>query len=122
VLWRGDKAIDLGDFGGGIGEARALNDLDQVVGNATNEQFIQAGFLWEKGNLYKLEDLIPGGSGFDFVPSGLAINNRGQILTYGIQDGFDHYLLLNPVPEPGTALTTVLLICVAIFRRYLRRE
>jgi uncharacterized membrane protein len=122
VLWQGDKAIDLGDFGGGIGEARALNDLDQVVGNATNEQFIQTGFLWEKGNLYKLEDLIPGGSGFVNLEIPFSINNDGQVLCSGFTGNDNHWLLLNPVPEPGPIIALMFGICVAISRRIVRRE
>ena len=122
VLWQGDKAIDLGDFGGGIGEARALNDLDQVVGNATNEQFIQTGFLWEKGNLYKLEDLIPGGSGFVNLEIPFSINNNGQLLCSGFTGNDNHWLLLNPVPEPEPLIAMMVGICVAILRRIVRRE
>jgi probable HAF family extracellular repeat protein len=118
VLWRGDKAIDLGDFGGGIGEARALNDLDQVVGNATNEQFIQTGFLWEKGNLYNLTDLIGVHEGFSWIELPLSINNQGQIIAVaagGVQNG--DYLLLNPVPEPRAAMVLLFGICVTISLR-----
>ena len=106
---------------GGIGEARALNDLDQVVGNATNEQFIQTGFLWEKGNLYKLEDLLNGGINWQ-IGWGFSINNSGQILAVGYNGTSSDYLLLNPVPEPATASILILLICAAIFRRHVRRE
>jgi probable HAF family extracellular repeat protein len=122
ILWRGDKAIDLGDLGGGLSEAFALNDLDQVVGGAADERGVEVGFLWEKGTMYELKDLIPDGSGFVDLEIPFSINNEGQLLCSGFTGNDNHWLLLNPVPEPAGITILVIGICVTISRRKIRRE
>lgn len=44
------------------------------------------GFLWQKGKMYNLDDLIPANSGWHLI-SGDAINDLGQIVAAGYKDG-----------------------------------
>jgi probable HAF family extracellular repeat protein len=108
VLWRGGKDIQLGNFGGGQSRAYDINDFSQVVGWANTAGQPDEAFLWEKGNIYRLEDLIAGGSGFQILGRGFAINDTSQILSNGFGGGASHYLLLNPVPELATPVPLII--------------
>jgi probable HAF family extracellular repeat protein len=44
------------------------------------------GFLWQKGKMYNLDDLIPANSGWHLI-AGDAINDLGQIVAAGYKDG-----------------------------------
>ncbi len=123
VLWRDGKAIQLGNFGGGQSRAYDINDLSQIVGFASAAGQPNEAFLWEFGTMYRLEDLVLGGSGFQLIEFAEAINNEGQILSSGFTGAAGHELLLNPVPEPSCALGVFggLLILTISRRRKSRR-
>jgi probable HAF family extracellular repeat protein len=77
VLWNKGKAINLGTFGGLMGNyAESINDSGDVTGasdlpgDATGH-----AFLWHKGILTDIGTL-PG----DYVSAGLSINDSGEIL------------------------------------------
>lgn len=124
ILWREDgTAIDLGDFGGGFGQAYDVNDLSQVVGTATNSKHQIEAFLWKKGQLFLLSDLMPAGHGYN-LSYAFSINDAGQILTTAGGTAGIQYLLLNPVPEPSTVVTIFLggVVFITICRRRSRRK
>jgi probable HAF family extracellular repeat protein len=71
------RAVSLGDLGGGVSLAAAVNDRGQVVGQSFTGQFMHP-FRWERGHMTDLGVL----SHSTFREGGQAndINNRGQIV------------------------------------------
>jgi probable HAF family extracellular repeat protein len=122
VLWRDGKNIQLGNFGGGHSRAYDINNQSQVVGWATDPGGVSRGFFWDEGTMHQIENLIPGGSGFQILGRSFAVNNDGQILSIGFTGTANHELLLNPVPEPGTAIILIGLICAFTFSRRAKRR
>ncbi|MCP4250382.1 MAG: DUF3466 family protein [bacterium] len=114
TLWRdgGVAAIDLGYVPAPPGScslnpywhksiARAINNCGQVVGDAMciTSGASQDGFLWQDGVMYNLNDLIPSGTGWDFLKA-TDINDAGQIVGIGLLAPNDQYLrayLLEPL-------------------------
>lgn len=82
---------DLGVLGGGNSYAYGVNDNGEIVGTSDSR-----GFIWRSGVIADLNTLIPPGAGW-FIGSGAAINDNGQIVADGVQNGFTHALLLTPV-------------------------
>ena len=69
AIWNNGTITDLGTLGGPGSVAYAINDADQVVGEASTSTGV-AAFIWQNG---KMTDL-----GVDPIPSG--INNNGLIV------------------------------------------
>lgn len=87
VLLRRGRLISLGP-----GVATSINNRGQVVG------FVPGGdgaFLWKSGTRTELETLLPAGSGWTNL-SAEDINDRGQIVGSGIDNGAFHAFLLSP--------------------------
>ena len=93
---------DLGALGGQRSYANALNNADQVVGQAQTGSGQWHPFLWEDGVIYDLNDLIPGGSAWELL-SAKDINNAGWIVGSGTNPGGEqHAFLLIPASvTPG---------------------
>jgi probable HAF family extracellular repeat protein len=74
-----------------------LNDAGQIVGNAYDETGSTSPLLWEDGEAYDLNSLIPADSGIT-VTAAVAINAAGQILCIGLSANADgaRTLLLTP--------------------------
>jgi probable HAF family extracellular repeat protein len=105
-LWRKiGKLTDLGTLGNDVCSfASAINDTTQVVGNSAFASDCPAfdhsrPFLWEKGSMANLNNLLPRGSVLRVnVP--FAINNQGEISANGVDaDGNTHAALLIPCDE-----------------------
>lgn len=129
TLWRADggEIVDLGYTPGPPvcsgnpyypdNIALAINNRDQVVGHA---QCIAsggslAGFLWDDGIMYNLNDLVPPGSGWDLIKA-TDINDNGMIVGFGTPPGGDFelraFLLVpqvTPVNDDALPARTVLL-------------
>jgi probable HAF family extracellular repeat protein len=118
AVWQGENVIQLPNFGGGQSRAYDINNSSQVVGWAADSIGRTVGFLWDNGSMHQLEDLIPGGSGFVFLQTAFSINNDSQVLLRGFTGSSNPYLLLNPVPEPGTSVG----VGIAIFLHFLCRR
>ena len=98
-----------------LSKATAINDNDQVVGTSTTETNIFFAVLYQKdkqNNIVKinLNELFPEYSKQGWSDwrlwKGLYINNRGQIICWGI--GYKQgsaYFLLTPKPLPSADLT-----------------
>lgn len=77
-LWDGVNTIVLGNLGGAdSGAARAINDLTQVVGYASDTSGYDHAFLWENGVMTDLGTLMGNPYG---KSEALDINNAGQIV------------------------------------------
>ena len=77
VWTRSGGMQDLGRFAGDqFSQALSVNDSGQIVGvSCTN---VCTAVLWQDGNMYRLQDLISGGSA-DHLWSARGINAAGQI-------------------------------------------
>ena len=107
-LWKNGVMTDLGNLGK-TSRAHGINSRTQVVGNARMQVGLPHAWLWEKGTIYDLNDLIPPGSGV-LLADAPAINDAGAIDAIGLPAGCDdpnacgHAYLLVPCGEgdPGS--------------------
>ena len=107
-LWKNGVMTDLGNLGK-TSRAHGINSRTQVVGNARMQVGLPHAWLWEKGMIYDLNDLIPPGSGV-LLADAPAINDAGAIDAIGLPAGCDdpnacgHAYLLVPCGEgdPGS--------------------
>jgi hypothetical protein len=108
VVWKRDGTIiELGDFKGGViggGRATDIDNFGRVVGRAADTTGDQ-GFLWEKGLMTRLRDLIPAWAGWEFNAGIPAIGDGGHIAGYAYHHGQLAAYLMMPVPEPATFLS-----------------
>ncbi len=118
-FWQGQEVswlpvpLDPGSPGFGItGNARALNERLQVVGDAYYAAYDRRAYLWSRQSdgswaSTELNTLLPAGSSFYQLQAATDINEAGQIVGMGAVAGDDvvHAFLLTPsaVPEPHSA-------------------
>lgn len=90
VLWENGKTTALGTLGGTFSWALAINDQNQVVGEATNASGAYQAFLWQNGAMTALSTL-PGGANptvaGDIYSDALAINDGGQAVGFSVTTG-----------------------------------
>ncbi|HET6861902.1 MAG TPA: DUF3466 family protein [Pyrinomonadaceae bacterium] len=82
--------------GGSQSMAFGINNLGQVVGSSDNQTRTLHAFLYSKGTIKDLNDLIPTFSGWILVEA-RSINDSGQIVGNGILRGQERGFLLTPV-------------------------
>ena len=105
ILWQNDAAhtaIDVGAFPGDTdAQASGVNTAGQVVGTSLSPVSALGrtarGFLFEDGTLKDLAALIDAADGAWTIDQAIGINNAGQIIAVGAQNGQRLPLLLNPV-------------------------
>jgi probable HAF family extracellular repeat protein len=97
VLWpAGGGAQDLGLLSGGhSSSARAINNAGQTVGWSEVSGGTQHAFLYENGAMTDLNDLLPGGSGWQLTQAE-GINEDGQIAGWGEIGGNTRGFLMTP--------------------------
>src|SRR4030095_1015217 len=95
-----------------LGQAEGVNSLGWVVG--TDGGAFAVPFLYDGTNTYRLQDLIPGNSGWDLSmntsSSAEAISENNIIVGTGVHDGATHAYAMVPVaptptPTPSTTPT-----------------
>jgi probable HAF family extracellular repeat protein len=85
-LWHDGLMEDLGTLGGSYSEGRAINNLGQVIGLSDLANGESRPFLWERGTMHDVHDLIAASDPLKpYVTLFQAddINNLGQIVTFG---------------------------------------
>lgn len=98
VLWRDGTVIALSDpaaLPNTFGTASDINDAGQIVGTLAPPQAAGRALLWEGGQQFDLNALIPADSGWTLTAAG-GINNAGQIVGTGTLDGHQRAFLLTP--------------------------
>ena len=104
---------NLGTLPGGINsEAFAINDRNQVVGIADKPyrsvcidpdtgrrfrciEYAQKAFLYQNGEMLDLNSLIKRNAGWE-LEWAFDINNRGQIVGFGVKDGAYRAYVMSP--------------------------
>jgi probable HAF family extracellular repeat protein len=99
VLWRNGVVHDLGTLNDlPVSLANFINNRGQVVGFSQDFAFTTIASLWQNGQQWNLNYLIPKNSDY-FVVEALQINDAGQIATDGYRPstGEIRGALLTPV-------------------------
>lgn len=94
VLWRPDGTkTALGTLGGSYSQALGLNNQGHVMGWSENARGERRAFLWQKGKMTDLNEMIPPADrdvrkGWTLVEA-WDINDAGQIVGVGFRSGQD---------------------------------
>ncbi len=98
VLWRGDRAEDLGVDLADTSAAWDINGRGQIVGAAAQGGLHKQmhACLWEAGHPFDLNRLVPAAPD-QRLQYAYRINDRGQILALGTLHGAIHAYLLTPL-------------------------
>jgi probable HAF family extracellular repeat protein len=125
LLWDGNTGTILDNIDGNVFSANSINDSTQVVGASRSNNSTTYASLWEDGELFDLNTLIPADSGWELV-SASKINNKNQIVGMGKINGESRGFLLTPeaksVPEPTSALGVLGLGGLSMVFRRLRKQ
>jgi uncharacterized membrane protein len=98
--WIRETMIELLPIGQALwSSAVDINDARQVVGRCWNG-VPEFGILWQGGVMWNLNDLIVPGSALTRLRGATAINQRGQIIGWGVAGGGAVGALLTPVGRP----------------------
>jgi len=91
-----------------LGQAEGVNSLGWVVG--TDGGAFAVPFLYDGTNTYRLQDLIPGNSGWDLSmntsSSAEAISENNIVVGTGVHDGATHAYAMVPVAPTPTPTPT----------------
>ncbi|MFT3858232.1 MAG: hypothetical protein QM742_12275 [Aquabacterium sp.] len=103
MLFAGQSWTDLGALDAYSSMAMGINNRNDVVGTLNYYtpwgDETQEAFAYVDGQMRKLGSLIDPASGWQ-LKAAMDINDRGQIVGYGVFNGQERGFLLTPVPEP----------------------
>ena len=84
--------------------AFGINNSNQVVGASTLSNSTSRAFVWLNGTLTDLNSLLPAGFNWD-LREARGINDKGQIVGWGVTNGQEHAFILSPNTPPTVTLT-----------------
>jgi RHS repeat-associated protein len=87
--------------------AFGINSSNQVVGASTLSNSTSRAFAWLNGTLKDLNTLLPAGFNWD-LREARGINDKGQIVGWGITNGQEHAFIMSPNSPPSVLLTNPL--------------
>jgi probable HAF family extracellular repeat protein len=115
-LFSGRTMTNLGTFGGDTSAAQGINDYGLVVGEASlpNDTGTDAFIYYGSGSIVDLNSLVDPTLGWT-IEGAVAINDSGQIVALGQQQGGPYRaLLLTPVPEPKSVVLLLFAGCAVL--------
>jgi probable HAF family extracellular repeat protein len=96
VIYNQGRIIDLGVLPGDLNSyAQDINSAGWVVGSSEALDEVARAFLYADGQMYDLNDLIKRNSGWT-LRGATGLNDRGQIVGWGLRDGQPRGFLLTP--------------------------
>ena len=99
---------DLGTLGGtGNSSAYGINQRGQVVGYSNTRDGQSSAFLWEGGAMRDLNHSIAADAGWRLLEAS-AINDRGQIVGFGLFGGAQRAFRLDPIAQRFEAVTVLM--------------
>jgi probable HAF family extracellular repeat protein len=119
-LYSNSVMSDLGSVPGWVDSTgTAINDLGQVVGNLGDRKGDSNPFVYSNGAMSNLNSLINPSSGWSLLYA-YGINDNGQIVGVGLDNGTSSAFLLTPVPEPSSISTLAIGITALLILRRTR--
>jgi probable HAF family extracellular repeat protein len=86
---------DLGTLGGTFSDSAGINNHRHIVGTSTVAGGQQHAYLFSKGKMTDLNELIPASSGWTLIAA-TGINDAGEVVGNGTINGHAHAFLLTP--------------------------
>jgi probable HAF family extracellular repeat protein len=106
ALWPADGGIvNLHTLpGDALAEATGINDRGQIAGTSFAASGAARAFLWQNGQIYDLNTLVPANSGLYMISTG-DINDHGDITGQAcvVASGCTELHTFVAIPAPGTA-------------------
>ena len=104
-LYSNGQITKIGVLAGGTNSfAFGINNSNAIVGASTLTNGLTKAFVWKNGNLTNLDQLLPPNFNWD-LREARGINDRGEIVGWGVTNGQEHAFLLSPNTPPSVAVT-----------------
>lgn len=98
TIWNGTTPTSLGNLGGALSFATAINDSGEVVGSALIASGASHAFYWTPSSgPIDLNTLLPANSGWT-LERATGIDDNGQIIGYGTYNGQPEGFFLDTAP------------------------
>jgi probable HAF family extracellular repeat protein len=104
VIWDQGTIHTLGTLGGSRSGAVAINNAGQLIGVAQTPDGIDHPVIWDGGTIHDLATVIPADSGWQ-LRAAAGINNSGQIVGWGVVNGYQDAYLLTPTGNTEAAIS-----------------